>query len=404
MTTKPRKILMVAPSFPYPESGAEQADRAAGIRQLVRLGHQVTVIAKVTAWADKAELARVAASWGVKLVTVPYRYSNRKLSQKEKFLKLLGRLRNPLYMDGAAYEYSEPEIKAALVRELETDRPDVVWFEYTYLWPLYRQVRRARLPIVTRSVNFEPQHFLEEDGRSALNLLKYAAKYWGERRTIRLSTRVLAITPKEQAIYRPWGVEAQVLPLRSLPLFLSMPRPAVRTATPLHVCFMGSSFSVSHNRAAAEHIIEAVAPEAELRAPGAFVFHIFGGKLPDDLRARCNGTTVVYEGYVTDLNTRLAEMDIAVVPSLYGAGMQQKVFEPIARGMPTITSPRAIAGYAFEPGVHYVAAEHTQAFVDALVALQPRERRAALSAAALLRAKELFSQDELDAIVQSTLL
>ena len=36
-----KKILMIMPSLPWPETGAEQSDRAWGIRLLKELGHEV---------------------------------------------------------------------------------------------------------------------------------------------------------------------------------------------------------------------------------------------------------------------------------------------------------------------------------------------------------------------------
>jgi len=39
------------------------------------------------------------------------------------------------------------------------------------LWPLYKIVKNSHTPIITRSINFEPLHFLEEDGYSFLNIL-----------------------------------------------------------------------------------------------------------------------------------------------------------------------------------------------------------------------------------------
>lgn len=270
-----KKILMVAPSFPYPLSGAEQADRAEGIKQLVRLGCEVTVIAKVVEWADHNELQRVAREWGIQLVLVPYRYSNRAMSLTERLFKHLGKLRNLLYLDGAAYEFTEPMVRAALVRELG-NKPDVVWFEYTYLWPLYTLVKAAGIPIVTRSINFEPLHFLEESGRSLLNYLLYIPKYFGERRTVRMSSVVFAITPAECVRYTRWGAKTVALPLRSLPSLATLPLPALYGRVPLNAFFMGSSYNVSHNREAAAFIINEVAP----LLGGGINLHIIGGKLP----------------------------------------------------------------------------------------------------------------------------
>ena len=396
-----KRVLKVMPSFPYPELGAEQIDRAEGIRQQVRLGCEVMVIAKMVAWADQSLLQEKARAWGVKkLVLVPYKYSNRKLSIKERIKKFLGKFRNPLYLDGAAYEYAEPEIQAAVTRELAEFKPDLVWFDYTYLWPLYDLVKKAGVPILTQSNNFEPVHFLDEDGWTFKNYLKFIPKYFGERFAVRASSMVFAVTPKERDIYRGLGAKhAETLPTRGLPRLVRMSRHALHERSPLHVFFMGASYKVEHNKAAARQVIMAIAPETARRAPGKFIFHIFGGKLPEELVARCDGIQVVHEGYVDDLDSKLQEMDIALIPSLMGAGMQQKVFEPITRGIPTITSLRAIAGYDLEPEKEYLPAHTTSEFVNALLSLEDSSRRRTLAEAASKKTARLFSQEALDKIV-----
>lgn len=400
-----KRILVVCPSFPAPESGAEQMDRADGVRQLVRLGYEVVVIAKAVAWANSELIERTAREMGVRVVLVPYKYSNRNLTAHERLLKFFGKFRNPLYFDGAAYEYAEPSIRAAVAHELQNFKPDIVWFEYTYLWPLYKEVRKAGVPIVVRSANFEPSHFLQEHGPSLFNYFRYIPKFFSELITIRSSDLLFAITPGEEMRYKRLGARSTaVLPLRSLPRFIALPRPAIDAREPLHVFYMGSSYKVAHNKAAAEFVIGVIAPLVESMAPRRFVFHILGGKLPDELQKKCDGVRVLHEGYVPNLDAFLQGMDIALVPSLMGAGMQQKVFEPLARGIPTLTSRRAIAGYPLTAGVEYMTAHTMGEFVAALLSLQDVEKRRTLTARASEQTAKLFSQEALDSIVTHAIL
>ncbi len=386
-----------------PETGAEQMDRAEGVRLLVRLGFDVVVITKVVEWADSTYIESCAHEMGIRVVMVPYRFSNRTLSNTEKLYKFFGKLKHPLYLDGAAYEYSEKGIIEALSKELAEYKPDVVWFEYTYLWPLYGLVRRAGIPIVTRSLNFEPKHFLEEDGRTLFNYIKYAAKLLGERRCVRMSDVVLAITPKEKTKYERVGAKkVLLLPLRSLPRFVASPRPLVRERTPLHVFFMGSSYRVAHNRAALALVLKEIAPLLRAQAPGEFVLHVLGSKVPEEYKKYFTNDCV-YEGYVENLDTFLSTMDVALMPSLMGAGQQQKIFEPLARGIPTITAPRALAGYDFTQDVEYLGATTPQEYTAALLLLRNKALREMLSGAASQKAATLFAQIKLDEVVLAAL-
>ena len=144
-----KKILVITPKFPYPEAGADEQDRAEGLRQLKRIGYEVRVIAKCFDWQKKDEIFTRWEDEGIAVTLVPY-------SKQGKPWWIL---------DRAAAEYAEPVIKRVLREALGSYRPDFVWFDYTYLWPLYREVKKRKLPIVVRSINVESRHFLEEDGQ-----------------------------------------------------------------------------------------------------------------------------------------------------------------------------------------------------------------------------------------------
>lgn len=384
---KRKKILIVTPKFPYPVTGACEQDRAAGMEWFAGEGFEVRVLSK-TAMPDAANEAMIVErKFGIKTTLVPYR--------REPWS--LRRILNPLYVDGAAFEYSDPEMKATLRHLLTEFQPDLVWFEYTYLWPLYGMVRRAGIPIVTRSINFEPLHFWEEDGVGVVNALKFLAKFASEIITIWHSDFIFAITPREERIYRRLGGAGKTatLPLRVLPKLLTGSR-EISTRRPLHVFFMGSTYNVAHNVRAMEFVVKEIASQAMRIAPSEFIFHVLGAKLPPGA-AKYFSDNVIYEGYVADLDAFLAGMDIAIAPSFFGAGMQQKIFEPLARGIPTITSERGIAEYPFQNGESVIFASTAREFVEALLRLRDVGFRQKLSQAALAVSNGLFSQEKIGA-------
>ena len=79
-----------------------------------------------------------------------------------------------------------------------------------------------------------------------------------------------------------------------------------------------------------------------------------------------------------------------------GCGQQQKVFEPIARGIPTITSSRAIAGYPLEAGKSFLSADAPEAFIEQLASLRSPARREQLSSMGVGQSRQLFSEAGLD--------
>ena len=389
-----KKILIVTPKFPFPAYGACEQDRAAGIEQFIGWGYEVSVLTKVSSEKYKKEAETLSAALGVPICAVSYKYLRAGMSKTQKIKNFWGRLLRPWYIDGAAYEYTDPEIQQELIRILDDFKPDLVWFDYTYLWPLFRFVKKRGIPIVTRSINFEAVHFLEEDGRNFLNYLKFLPKLLSEFISGRSSDILFAITPDEEKLYRK--IRSQhvvVLPLRGISSYLSF-KANLKDSRPLHVFFFGSTYNVAHNRAAAEMLLREIIPLVQKTFLGEFHFHIFGAKLPAHLEALCvDGVT--HHGYLPleELNTVFEGMDIALIPSLYGAGMQQKIFEPLARGFPTLVSPRGIAGYPFYPEEHLLSADSVEDFVGALGKLRDLNLRKKLSEKAKEQASALFSYD-----------
>jgi len=385
-----KKILIVTPKFPIPTTGACEQERLAGFLQLQRLGFEIRIISKFFTWQNREDIVNWGNERNITIDLLPYEF------RRQWSL-------NPFHWDGAANEYGSVETRQLVEKTVDSFQPDLAWVDYTYLWPLYHLFKESDIPIVTRSINFEPTHFLQEDGVGLLNILKFPPKIISELLMIKKSNFIFAITPQEEALYKKLGAKhVSTLALRSLPLLLKAGR-AIRESEVLHLFFMGASYNVHHNRQAAALIIKEVAPELEKRCPGKFFFHILGKKLPADLAALCYGN-IKEEGFVADLNAFLErEVDIAVIPSIMGAGMQQKIFEPLVYGIPTVTSPRGLAGYLFKDGEHVLLAKTKSEFVEQILKLQDINLRRRLSENALRLSREIFSQERLDGIVRERL-
>lgn len=391
-----KKVLIVTPRSPFQGRGADAEDRLSGVRWFVGHGYEVRVIT-MTMPNDVPYVLDAEKTLGIKITPVPYTF-NAERTARERVLRLLRRIIWPPFWDGAAYEYFGDEIQAAVRDEIADFKPDLAVFDYSYLWPLYSLASKRNIPIVTRSINMEPLHFLDEDGRSFLNYLRSIPKWISEILVSRKSALVFAITPKEQRIYSMLGAKARTLPLRGLPAKLVEWRP--RVFLPLdevHVGFTASTYNVAHNLSALKFLTEQVMPL--LRGTSKhYILHFTGSKLPATFEAG-PARDVVNEGFVPSMADFWNRMDIAVVPSLFGAGMQQKVFEPLLFGVPTITSARAIAGYPFtEQEVRF--ATSAEEYAEAIQSLARDDAaRELLSSRASALSEDLFSQDALDAIV-----
>jgi len=388
-----KKILVVTPSFYSP--GAEQLDRLGGFSQLTRLGYEVKVIAKLAEWHSTEFFSMTARDLGIQVIPISYKYSKRNL-----FSEIL----HPLLLDGAAFEYNDPEIKKTFEKEINNWRPNFVFFDCTYLWPLYDIARKAGIPVIARSINFEPRHFLQEEGYAPTNCIKALLKLAGEYVAVRKSDWLFAITPDEEQMYRRLGARRiSALPLRGLPDCIRSEH-QIRARRPLNVFFFGSTYNFSHNRRALEFVLKEIAQSVRTARNGEFIFHISGRKLPEEYK-KYFADDVIYHGYLDygALDKLLLDMDIALIPSFFGAGMQQKIFEPLCRGIPTITSERGIAGYPFRHKENVYLAKTTEDFISGLLELRDVSLRKKLSQESIKTAQKIFSQTALDSIVQSAI-
>jgi len=391
-----KKILIISPRFPFPAKGAGEQDRLEGFRQLKRLGAEIKILSKIFSHQDKHQIEEFCKKEGLVVDLIYYEFDKKK-SVKD----YLARIIKPRLWDGSANEYASKDTKQAFEKNILDFRPNVVWFEFTYLWPLYRIARKYNKKIVVRSHNFEPNHFIQEDGYSILNIFKFAIKFINEFISTRSVDALFAISPKEREIYKRMGVKkVETLPLRSLSKLIGVwNQNGVLSKVPLKAFFSGSTYNVSHNKKTLEFLLKKVFPELNKRE---FTFYVIGSKFPSNLRKYLS-ENVIYTGYVNNMNNFISDMDIAITPSLMGAGMQQKIFEPIARGISTITSKRGLAGYDFVPGEDLLIADGATGFVEGLNKIKDVNLRVRLSENSLSKSKKIFNQDRLDSIVLDTL-
>ncbi|MDX2162339.1 MAG: glycosyltransferase [bacterium] len=385
------KFLCVNAAFSRLNSpGAAELDWFALLDRLAALGHTLVVLQPYLPGQSPADVIGFYGRPLLEIVPIPL----------DATMRDPRRLTHPAYLDGAGWQYASPAFTRQVQDAIRTYRPDALFAVMSFLWGAVRAARRAGIPTILRSQNNEARHLLQENGVTLPNLIRYMGKAAGERQVARLPSAVAAITPDEAAFYHRLapGAHIETLPLGTLPALL---RPAQRAVnrTPLHVFFMGSSYNVPHNRRALDFITREIVPRLRARAAGAFTVHILGSKVPTETAALASAD-LIFEGYVPDLDAFLAGMDIALIPSLGGAGMQQKAFEPLCRGFPVVTHARVLAGYDYRPGTDVLTGESADDFVDHLLTLCDPAQRERLSLHAAARSAELFGAAVLDAALR----
>jgi glycosyltransferase involved in cell wall biosynthesis len=74
-------------------------------------------------------------------------------------------------------------------------------------------------------------------------------------------------------------------------------------------------------------------------------------------------------GTVDDIRPYLHRATMAVTPITYGAGIQNKVLEAMACGLPVVSSPQAVSALAVKPGQDLIVAKDPEEFANAVVNL-----------------------------------
>ena len=128
--------------------------------------------------------------------------------------------------------------------------------------------------------------------------------------------------------------------------------------------------------------IEEVLPLIRASVPRARLV-VVGGRPTAEVSGWGDREGIEVTGYVEDVRTYMAAADVCVVPLRIARGIQNKVLEAMAMGLPIVTTPDAFEGIEAEPDRHALVAADAKPFADAVTRLlqQPQEA-AALGTAA----------------------
>jgi hypothetical protein len=359
------------------------------------MGYDIRVIAKFHEFQNNDEAKKAYEKEGIPLALAPHPKSAWSLVGKLWPQILI----NPALLDGAALEYLDPPYVKIVEETIQEFKPDYLWVEYSTHWSILKRLRRFGIPIIVKSSLNEPRNCVDENGGTLMSRIKSIPKYRGERIASRDSDMILAITPAEEEWYKSLGAKRTgVLPLRGLSRCFVR-----REHTPkdvLDIVFLSSNYNMGHNRDALEFLVNKIVPLVRKELPGKFVFHLTGSKFPERDK-KYLADDVRYEGFIPDLGTFLQTMDIALCPWISGHGMQQKVFEPLCRGLPLLTTKTA--GYPFESGKELFLCQTPQDYIDGLRTLLDVRKRQQIADAAQAKAHTLFSEEAVKKIVKDAL-
>jgi sugar transferase (PEP-CTERM/EpsH1 system associated) len=109
-------------------------------------------------------------------------------------------------------------------------------------------------------------------------------------------------------------------------------------------------------------------PLVEREVPEAS-FWIVGRQPQREVQALSRPPRVVVTGEVPDVSDWLLRAEVGVAPLRIGAGMQNKLVQAMAAGLPVVATPVANEGIAATPDQHLWLREDPRAFADAVITL-----------------------------------
>ena len=174
--------------------------------------------------------------------------------------------------------------------------------------------------------------------------------------------------PGTNAFLVPNGVNLAVFP------------PQDKVPSGNQLIFVGN-LNVFHNIDAITFFIQDIFPLIRTCIPDCR-FTIIGAGESRKVRRLAQVPGVTLSGFVEDLNHELNEAAIFVAPLRFSAGIQNKVIEAMAAGVPVVATKNVVVGLGARPGDEIVVADKAQDFASKVIdLLQDLQQRAALGKA-----------------------
>ena len=376
------RILFLSQRVPYPPNRGDKITTWRLVERMQR-AHEVTCVAFAHGAADleaAAELGRL----GVPTKAFPYRDRWRKLCS----LPLLV-TRTPLTL--GVYG------SRALQREVDRLAPHVdLAYAYSSSMGAFF-LRHDGLPRVMHLGELDSdkwRQYAERTGwpmravyaREARTLLEF------ERRVAHAVNENVLCTPLEEAIFRERIPGASSTVLRNgVDLRRFAPAPARRE--PGHLVFTGV-MNYYPNADGCLWFAREVLPRVRAAVPDAR-FSIVGSQPTREVQRLAELPGVTVTGFVDDTVDWLQRAAVAVAPLRIARGIQNKVLEAMACGLPVVGTTSATQGVGAQAGAHYRVRDEAEGFARDVVELLRDETAArALGSAARAYVEEHYDWEQ----------
>ncbi len=263
-------------------------------------------------------------------------------------------------------EYSSPEMREKIREAAESDRYDLLQFEWLQM--SHSLPQRACVPMtlthheiqsfaLERQLRllpwYSPRRFLEL--RDWMQMLHYELTH------LPRFDQVIVLSEADRSYLRRFAPHLP-LAVNHMGVDCSYFQPLDQQEEAYTLVFVGY-FKHTPNLDAAYWLINRIFPRIVSRFPQSRLY-LVGNAPPPELQARVDGLNIQVTGWVPDIREYLARCSVFVAPLRLGAGMRGKVLEAWAMGRPVVCTSIACAGILAEPGKNLLVADEENMFAE----------------------------------------
>ncbi|MEZ4390745.1 MAG: TIGR03087 family PEP-CTERM/XrtA system glycosyltransferase [Polyangiales bacterium] len=373
------RVLALTHRTPFPPDKGDKIRAHHLLTGVARRGVEVHLVAFAEPPSDAAYAARLRRDFAsVTLIPLDLR-----VQRVRALTALLGA--TPLTVPA----FDTAAMREAVDLRVRDLRPDVIFAESSSMAPY--ALAHAGVPLLMDFVDADSAKWraYAEAARPPMSLI-----YAREARTLARFEREVALRARVSVITaaRERALMNEIAPgcdVRVLANGVDTDYFAARSEAPTDasMVFFGA-MDYAANVEAAVSLVREVLPKVRARHPEARVV-IAGARPSAEVRRLAEDSSVIVTGYVSDMRPVVQGCALGVFPLRVARGVQNKVLEAMAMGVPVVTSPAVAEGVTATPGDEISVAPvddagaSTAAAVCAL--LEDRAQARAMAARARLR-------------------
>jgi glycosyltransferase involved in cell wall biosynthesis len=382
MPAPPRpSLLVITPRFPAPPIGGDRL-RIFSIIEHLAADFDVDVFSLYQREADLADLAR--------LQQICREVRVHRLSRATRLLAIMSGWVRGLPLQVAMY-YTAGAARA--VRRFSAERGHAAVLAHLVRTAEYTRGYPSSQVVVELTDAISMNYFRIGRPRTLLELVylverRRLAAY--ETETVRRVGRSVVVAEPDRRFLIDRGADRQSLSV--ITNGTDVRAPVGVAVEPGLVAFLGN-LRTAPNRDMVMRFTERIFPSVLQQVPHARLL-IIGANPPAEIRRLHDGDRIVVTGEVPDSARVLAAARVSVCPMRFGAGVQNKILESMAVGVPVVTTAAGLEGIDAAPGSEVLVAADDEAFADMVAeVLRDDRRHGALAAAGMQFVERGFRWD-----------